>query len=200
MSRSGVATNSVVDVGVSFGYDSNITNVFTSVGDAAFYARTFRVTASNGGPPPADPFVTWQNVYFTPSQVTNPNYGGPNADPDGDGMLNTNEFLAGFNPTNAAAYVHVISAVKSGGDTNMTITYLGANGNTSYVGGPTTRTNVLDFTTGTGNGSYTNNFAPTGQTNILSGGSGVGLVTNMVDTGGATNIPSRYYRVRVLTP
>ena len=34
----------------------------------------------------------------------------------------------------------------------------------------------------------------------VSGGTGVGLVTNMVDSGGATNKPSRYYRVRVLVP
>jgi hypothetical protein len=59
----------------------------------------------------------------------------------------------------------------------------------------------LEFTTGTANGSYsTNNFASTGQTNILSGGTGLGVVTNMVDSGGATNKPSRYYRVRVLLP
>jgi len=40
----------------------------------------------------------------------------------------------------------------------------------------------------------------TGVTNILSGGTGVGVVTNMVDPGGATNSPARYYRVRVLVP
>jgi hypothetical protein len=40
----------------------------------------------------------------------------------------------------------------------------------------------------------------TGQTNILSGGTGLGIITNMVDSGGATNTPSRYYRVRVLVP
>jgi len=37
-------------------------------------------------------------------------------------------------------------------------------------------------------------------TNILSGGTGTGTVTNLVDAGGATNTPSRYYRVRVLVP
>ena len=113
-------------------------------------------------------------------------------------LSNTNEFLAGFNPTNSAAYLHVISVVKSGTDIN--VTYLGANGDTTYTGGPSSRTNVLEFTTGTGNGSYTNNFVSAGLTNILSGGTGVGVVTNMVDTGGATNAPSRYYRVRALAP
>jgi hypothetical protein len=109
-------------------------------------------------------------------------------------MSNTNEFLAGFNPTNSAAYLHVISVVKSNND--MRITYLGANGNPPI----TSRTNVLEFTTGTPKGSYSNNLVSAGQTNILSGGTGLGVVTNMVDTGGATNTPSRFYRVRVLVP
>jgi hypothetical protein len=59
---------------------------------------------------------------------------------------------------------------------------------------------VLEFAAGTASGGYSNNFASTGQTNILSSGTGLGVVTNMVDPGGATNIPSRYYRVRVLLP
>ena len=54
---------------------------------------------------------------------------------------------------------------------------------------------------GAANGSYSsNNFASTGQPNILSGGIDVGVVTNMIDAGGATNVPSRSYRVRVLLP
>ena len=39
-----------------------------------------------------------------------------------------------------------------------------------------------------------------GATNILGGGTGTGIVTNMLDSGGATNTPPRYYRVRVLLP
>lgn len=141
-----------------------------------------------------DPFSTWLTHYG----LTGGNALGT-ADPDHDGMSNTNEFLAGFNPTNNAAYLHVISIAKSANDIN--VTYLGANGDSTYSGGPGSRTNVLEFTTGTANGSYsTNNFASTGKTNILSGGTGVGVVTNMVDSGGATNKPSRFYRVRVLVP
>jgi hypothetical protein len=57
---------------------------------------------------------------------------------------------------------------------------------------------VLDFTTGDANGNYTNGgWQDTGQTNILSGGNGSGIITNMTDAGGATNVPSRYYRVRL---
>jgi hypothetical protein len=112
-------------------------------------------------------------------------------------VSNTNEFLAGFNPTNNAAYPHIIAIARSSAD--MNVTYLGANGDSTYTGGPASRTNVLEFTTGTASGNYSNNFASTGKTNILSGGTGVGVVTNMVDTGGAIGA-TRYYRIRVLAP
>jgi fibronectin-binding autotransporter adhesin len=150
------------------------------------------VLVVSGGAPP-DPFATWQNQYFG---CTNCPQALPGADPDGDGMSNTNEFLAGFNPTNSAAFLHVISIAKSGNDIN--VTYLGANGDSSGSPGP--KTNVLEFSTGTGAGSYTNNFVSAGVTNILTGGSGVGQITNMIDSGGATAVPSRFYRVRVLVP
>jgi len=124
------------------------------------------------------------------------------ADPDGDGMNNTNEFMTGFNPVNAAAYLHITGIAKTN-TTDIRITYLGANGDTSYSGGPASRTNVLEFSIGSPSnytGTNNANWASTGQTNILSGGTGSGLLTNMVDPGGATNKPSRYYRVRVLLP
>jgi T5SS/PEP-CTERM-associated repeat protein len=130
------------------------------------------------------------------------------ADADGDGFNNLQEYLAGFNPTNAAGYLHVISAATTNSN-DVVVTYLGASGDTNYVPGVQSRTNVLDFTTGDASGNYTNgSWQDTGQTNILgvgisaAGGEGTGLgtVTNMTDFGGATNVPSRYYRVRVLLP
>jgi hypothetical protein len=151
-------------------------------------ARVLLVVTATGG----DPYSTWATFYG----LTGGNGAGTN-DPDGDGMSNTNEFRAGFNPTNSAAYLHVISVVKTNND--MRITYLGANGDSNGSLGP--KTNILEFTKGAGpSGSYTNNFVSTGVTNILSGGTGVGIVTNMVDVGGGTNIPARYYRIRVLLP
>jgi len=148
---------------------------------------------------PSDPFTSWQDHYFTSAELGTPSFSGPNADPLGKGMSNTNQFLTGFNPTNAAAYLHIITIAKTN-NTDINVTYLGANGDSTWSPGVAERTNVLEFTTGTANGSYTNNFASTGQTNVLSGGTGSGVVTNMVDSGGATNKPSRFYRVRVLLP
>ncbi len=148
-----------------------------------------------------DPFTTWQNQYFTAGELANPAFSGPGADPLGKGMSNTNQFLAGFNPTNAAAYVHITGIVKTNGNTDVFVSYLGASGDSSTTPPMASRTNVLEFTTGTANGSYSsNNFTSTGVSNILSGGVGLGTLTNMVDPGGATNKPSRYYRIRVLVP
>jgi uncharacterized repeat protein (TIGR01451 family) len=143
------------------------------------------------------PFQGWQNYYWA-GGASNPN-AAPDLDPYGKGISNTNQFLAGFNPTNTAAYPRIINIIVTTNN-DVTVTYLGANGDNSYSGGPAFRTNVLEYTGGTADGSYMNNFASTGQTNVLSGGTGLGIITNMTDNSGATNVPSRYYRVRVLVP
>ncbi len=143
-----------------------------------------------------DPYGSWATHYG----LSGGNALGT-ADPDGDGVSNTNEFLTGFNPTNAAAFARITSIGSSGGGTNQVITYLGASGDSTYSGGPASRTNVLEFTPGTPpSGSYTNNFSSTGLTNALSGGTGLGSNVTHTISGAATNRPARYYRVRVLVP
>ncbi len=139
---------------------------------------------------PLSPFAAWQMQYFG---STNCPACGPAADFDGDGLSNSNEFAAGFNPTNSAAYLRILNVAAAGDD--IVVTYLGAAGDTNGSPGP--KTNVLEFAVGDG-GQYTNVFASAGQTNILNSGSGLGVVTNMTDAGGATNGSARYYRVRVL--
>ena len=164
------------------------------------YTAVYNFLVATNSPPPADPFTTWQSNYFSMAELGNPSFSGPGADPLGKGMSNTNQFLAGFNPTNAAAYVHITSISKTNSGTDIRVDYLGASGDSTYSPGLASRTNVLEFTAGT-NGSYnSNNFASAGVTDVLSGGIGLGMVTNMVDPGGATNQPARYYRVRVLVP
>ncbi len=166
------------------------------------YADVYNFLAG-AAPPPANPFTTWQSNYFSMAELGTPSFSGPNADPFGKGMSNTNQFLAGFNPTNAAAYLHIISITKTNSGTDIRVDYLGASGDSTYSGGPASRTNVLEFSTGlvgSYKGSNNVNFTSTGQTNILSGGTGLGTLSHMVDPGGATNVPSRYYRVRVLVP
>jgi PKD repeat protein len=158
---------------------------------------TVRLIASNAGGSSTNTadinvitvLQSWANFYGVPADST---------DADGDGVNNTNEFLTGFNPTTAAAYTHIIGIATSGSD--MNIIYMGANGDTTYAGGPSSRTNVLEYSSGATDGQFTNGFVSAGISQVLSGGSGGGVVTNMVDVGGATNVPARYYRVRVVVP
>jgi hypothetical protein len=154
-------------------------------------APNSRILLVVSGAGAVDPYTSWQSQYFG---CTGCAQAAGSADPDGDGMSNTNEFMSGFNPTNSAAYLHVLSVARTNND--IRVTYLGANGNPP-IG---SRTNVLEYTTGN-SGSYSNaNYVSTGQTNVLSGGTGAGVITNALDSGGATNAPARYYRIRVLTP
>jgi PKD repeat protein len=199
----GVVTNWLWNFG-----DGTITNVTTPSITHVYQLGTYTVTVVVTGPGGVDAstqpnsinamtvFQAWQTRYF---DCTGCPQAQPNADPLGTGMSNTNKFMTGFSPTNAAAYLHIISIAKTN-TTDIKVIYLGANGDSTYARGPASRTNVLEYTAGTASGGYSNNFASTGQTNILSGGTGLGVVTNMVDSGGATNHPSRFYRVRVILP
>ncbi len=195
-----------------FTYNGSLTYNGLAIGTVPIAGPTYTVNTNTPGQVnlvvsggSANPFTTWQNHYFG---STNCALCGANASYTGDGMSNTNKFMAGFNGANVAAYLHIISISKAvaGGQTNVTVTYLGASGDTNYVPGFASRTNILEYTTGTANGSYSSNsFASTGQTNILgvglgvNGGTGLGTVTNMTDTAEPGNA-NRYYRVRVLLP
>ena len=57
-------------------------------------------------------------------------------------------------------------------------------------------TNVLQATAGATGGSFTNDFADIGSNVVVR--SFDQASTNYVETGGATNLPARYYRVRLV--
>jgi PKD repeat protein len=185
---------STVD-GPTYVYASPGTYTATLVASNAGGASTNTATATISV---YDPFAWWQLQYFGSTNISAST--APGGDSTGTGMSNTNKFLAGFNPTNVAAYLHVI-AIAATNTTDINVTYLGANGDSTWSPGIASRTNVLDYVPGDASGNYTNGgWQDTGQTNLLKGGTGTGVVTNMIDPGGATNVPSRYYRVRVLVP
>ncbi len=130
-----------------------------------------------------DPYTWWASNYFGCATCPQAQ---PNADPLGKGMSNTNQFLAGVNPTNGASALRIISAVRQ--TTDVLVTWTTAGG----------RTNAVQATTGGANGSYTTNFVDiTAWPHIIIDGSG-DVTTNYVDIGGATNTPSRFYRIRLV--
>lgn len=62
-------------------------------------------------------FQTWQMQYFG---CTNCPQAAPGADPLGKGMNNSNQFLVGLNPTNAASVFRIISSVPTGANFKVT--------------------------------------------------------------------------------
>lgn len=104
-------------------------------------------------------------------------------DPDGDRASNLNEFRAGTAPNNAASVFRINTLNREAG--NVRITWNTVAGRSYRL-----QTNVL-----TDNGSLTTNFA---NLSPLISAPGPGeSVTNFLHTGGATNSPSRYYRIRL---
>ena len=124
----------------------------------------------------------WQKQYF--NCIGCPQAAG-NVDFDGDGISNTNEFLAGTDPTNPLSALRIISVVRQA-STNIVITW-NAVGGKSYV----VQTNAP-----AADGSYTNNFADLSSMINVPGSSGdtTAVYTNWA---GATNVPSLYYRIRL---
>jgi PKD repeat protein/endonuclease/exonuclease/phosphatase family metal-dependent hydrolase len=132
------------------------------------------------------PLTAFQNWQIQNFGSTNNPAAAEQADPDGDGQNNLAEFLAGTDPNNSRSGLRIVSTVQQSTDVVITWTTIGGH------------TNIVQATGGETDGSYsTNGFAdiPASQT-ILSGSGD--STTNYTDTGGATNAPSRYYRIRLV--
>jgi len=84
----------------------------------------------HNGAPTLDPFTAWQLQYFGCTNLAICPQAAGDADADGDGLSNTNEFLAGTDPTNSASALRIISAVRQGN--NVIVTWMTAGGRTSY--------------------------------------------------------------------
>ncbi len=106
-----------------------------------------------------------------------------NVDSDGDGVVNSNECACGTDPLKSASYMHIVSIVHQTNNVLITWTTVGGH---SYM----LQTNAPPL-----NGSYTNDFSDFSPL-VTVPGSGEST-TNYLDIGGATNIPSRFYRVRL---
>jgi PKD repeat protein len=195
----GSPTNGAEPLTVAFSDTStgDITNRFWDFGDGAttntaatnvthvYAAGTYGVTLVASGPGGAStnsqpnyitaltPFQSWQVFYF--GSTTNP-AAAPDADPDKDGMSNWAEFLTGTDPTNSVSVLRITAVGRQGNDLRITWT-MGSG-----------KTNVLQQADGL---RGTSNFADVFT--VLT----VGSATNYLDVGAATNVPARYYRVRL---
>jgi pectate lyase len=124
-------------------------------------------------------FELWQMEQFTPQQLANPAISGRDADPDGDSMSNYQEFLAGTQPTNSASTLRITSVRVQGSDVWLQWSAAGPRTNLIEAASILASTNFRDIT---------------GPVVVPGDGD---AVTNHVISGGATNWPAGYYRVRL---
>ncbi len=202
---SGPAPLTVTFTNTSFGVVSNFfwsfgdgftTNTMTNVVTRTFAsAGAYTVSLTARGPVGAHTltrtnsivvtggtgFEAWQLQYFG---CTNCPQAAADADPDGDGQSNAAEFQSGTNPTNNASALRVISVVPQSDD--IVVTWATAGG----------RTNAVQAATGNAATGYSNDFADISAPIIIAGSGDV--TTNYTEAGGATNNPSRFYRVRLV--
>ena len=145
----------------------------------AYSATLLRFTAVVGL---ADGIAPWWRIqYFGGDGTTTDAFSCANCDPDGDGMSNLQEYLAGTDPTHGASAFRITDIHREGNDIRVTWTT------------GTDKTNALERSAGGLNGSYSNNFAP-----IFTVTNTTGTITNHLDVGAATNLPPLYYRVRLV--
>lgn len=120
------------------------------------------------------PFYLWQVAYFGGGNTN----AAPDADPDGDGLCNPSEFLAGTNPTNAASNLKLTSAAMETNGLRLAWKTAG------------TRTNVVQVSADLLDTSFVDASGP-----IVLPGTG-DTATNFLDPAARTNAGSRFYRVR----
>jgi hypothetical protein len=86
-----------------------------SLSNAVAYVQTDTISPglldTNGLP------VAWELTFFGHMGID------PNADPDGDGQSNLQEYLAGTNPTDGTDYLHITAESFASGGTSATLTW-----------------------------------------------------------------------------
>jgi hypothetical protein len=86
-----------------------------SLSNAFAYVQTDTISPgpldTNGLP------IAWELTYFGTTGIN------PNADPDGDGFSNYEEYLAGTSPINGSDYLHITHYATTPGGTSATLTW-----------------------------------------------------------------------------
>jgi autotransporter-associated beta strand protein len=171
-----------------FSYTGTLTNNGLSIGTTPDASWVYQLDTNATGQVRLivlTPLAAWQTLYFG---STTSSAAAADADPDGDGLSNEAEFYAGSNPTNSASALR-ITAVTVEGD-NIRVNWATFGGHTNQV------EYLLPLGAG-GDYQSTNQLWGAVAPAVIVSGSG-DVTTNVVDIGGATSAPSRYYRVRLL--
>lgn len=153
----------------------------TRTGTLTVAGSLFTVVQSGGYDSVGDGIPDWwRQLYFGDGSTTDC-LSCATCDADGDGLTDLQEFFTGTDPTSSASTFRITSITRDGDDLHIT-----------WTSAPN-KTNAVQVSTGGAGGGYINGFIDgpmvlTGnQTNIT-----------FIDLGAATNLPSRYYRVRLV--
>jgi GH25 family lysozyme M1 (1,4-beta-N-acetylmuramidase)/uncharacterized protein YegP (UPF0339 family) len=128
----------------------------------------------------------WRAEYFPnvdPTGTTTNSVSCATCDPDGDGLSNLQEFLAGTDPTNSISTFRITSISNIGPDNLITWTVVSG------------KTYVVQLATNGFVGSLTNTFNDLAAV-VVPPAAAIAF-TNYLDVGGATDNPSRFYRIRL---
>ena len=128
----------------------------------------------------------WRALYFGGDGKTTNSQSCATADPDGDGMSNFHEYLAGTVPTSSASAMRITNIAPSGND--ISITWSVVTGKAYIV---QTSTNLLTDSFNHPSNQVATVFVPLWPPMTF---------TNVVHLGAATNTAARFYRVRLQTP
>jgi hypothetical protein len=173
-----VYSDTTVSCGQSYSYRVRAYNaVAGSPYSAPFFIDPSTVDTDGDGLPDC-----WMLQYFGHPTGQASDLSRAQDDPDGDGMSNLQEYLAGTDPTNGASAFQIIDITQEGDD--ILVTWTMGSG----------KTNALQATAGDADGGFTTN----DFTDIFTVTDTVGTITNYLDVGAATNFPSRYYRIRLV--
>lgn len=96
-------------------------NIPVSGFNAATRGKVVRVDLAIN--PPTDPYETWAAGFF--GNAASPN-AARTADPDGDGLTNEQEYLAGTNPTEATSSLRLLTITVNPGQNQVTIDWQSA--------------------------------------------------------------------------
>jgi hypothetical protein len=105
--------------------NANAADTVTHFVQAGIYV--LRLTASDGALMASDEltvtvngqsYADWSTNYFTPAELADPVISGPDADPDGDGFTNNQEFICGTNPRDSQSYLRLEPAALTVGAGN----------------------------------------------------------------------------------
>jgi hypothetical protein len=158
--------------GQTSGYIWSANCGWISLSNAVTYAQTDSIAPgaldTNGLP------IAWELTYFGHTGVN------PNADPDGDGMSNYQEYLAGTDPHNASDNLAITTADFASDGTNASLTWTSVSTRYYYI----QETRSLS----------SSNWTDSGLGLIAS--TGASTVASFTET----NAPKRFYRIEAVRP